>query len=187
VKPTNRAHWCPFLLPVDEIREFWLYLSDIARESSLFKKTLLDKKLLKQVKKNTVSAKAVIISKGKVLLLKQSNGHWDLPGGKLDNKENIVDGLIREVEEETGIKVWPMKYLVSKTRRVKNNQDLLIVTFLCSTIKPVKKKHIQLSAEHHKFTFVDIPKALGLDLRNRHKEAIKAAEKYLSELAEAVS
>ncbi len=174
-------------MAVDEIRQIWLYLSEIPWEPSLFKKTLLDKKLLKQVKKNPVSAKAVIISRGKVLLLKQPNGHWDLPGGKLDDKENIVDGLIREVEEETGIKVWPMKYLISKTRRVKNNQDLLIVTFLCSTIKPVKNKHIQLSAEHHKFTFVDIPEALGLNLRNRHKEAIEAAQNYLSELAGAVN
>ncbi|MEE8294902.1 MAG: NUDIX hydrolase [Sphingomonadales bacterium] len=153
----------------------------------MFKKTLLDKKLLKQVKKNPVSAKAVIISEGKVLLLKQKNGKWDLPGGKLDENENIVEGLIREVKEETGLKVWPMKHLVSKTRRVKNNKDLLIVTFLCSTIKPAKKKHIQLSDEHRKFTFVEISKALELEMHTRHKKAIKAAKKFVLELSQAVS
>ncbi len=153
----------------------------------MIKRTLLDPKTLKQVENKPVSAKAVIISAGKVLLLKQNDGRWDLPGGKVDDEENIVDGLIREVEEETGLKVWPMKYLVSKTRRVKKNKDLFIVTFLCSTLNPVKRKNIQLSREHKKFTFVDIPEAYNLNLRNRHKEAILAAEGYLSELAEAVS
>jgi len=153
----------------------------------MIKETLLDKKTLKKVKKKPVSAKAVIISGGKTLLLKQPNGRWDLPGGKLDRDEDIVDGLIREVEEETGLKVWPMKYLISKTRRVKKNKDLLIVTFLCSTTKPVKKKHIQLSKEHKKFTFVDLQEAYELNMRNRHKKALKAAEDYLAELAAALS
>lgn len=153
----------------------------------MIKKTLLDPKTLKQVENKPVSAKAVIISAGKVLLLKQNDGRWDLPGGKVDDEESIVDGLIREVEEETGLKVWPMKYLVSKTRRTPQNQDLFIVTFLCSTLKPVKRKHIQLSKEHKKFTFFDIPEAYKLNLRNRHKDAILAAEEYLSELAEAVN
>lgn len=172
---------------MDEIREIWLYLPNIERGPSLFRKTLLDKKMLKKLKKGPVSAKAVIISRGKVLLLKQPNGKWDLPGGKLDENENIVEGLIREVKEETGLKVWPMKYLISKTRRVKNNQDLLIVTFLCSTLKTPKKKHIQLSSEHKKFTFVNLEKAHTLNMGNRHKDAILAAEKYVAELAGAIS
>ncbi len=153
----------------------------------MIKRTLLDTKTLKKVQKRDVSAKAVIVSGGKVLILKQPSGRWDLPGGKLGKDEDIVDGLIREVEEETGLKVWPMKYLISKTRRVKKNQNLFIVTFLCSTLNPVKKKHVQLSKEHRKFTFVDIPEALRLNMRKRHKKAILAAESYLSELAEAVS
>lgn len=153
----------------------------------MIKQTLIDKKTFKKLEKQKVSAKAVILSGGKVLLLKQPNGRWDLPGGKVDKKEDLVDGLIREVEEETGIKVWPMKYLISKTRRVKKNKDLLIVTFLCSTLKPIKKKHIQLSKEHKKFTFFEIEAANDLNMRKRHKKAIRAAEEYLAELSEAVN
>jgi len=45
------------------------------------------------------------------LLLKRSSTNkkfaeqWDLPGGHLKMGENTIDGLIREVEEETGIKI----------------------------------------------------------------------------------
>ncbi|NIN92255.1 NUDIX domain-containing protein, partial [bacterium] len=30
---------------------------------------------------------------------------WDLPGGDLDFGEEAIEGLIREVEEETGLKI----------------------------------------------------------------------------------
>ncbi|ARN79413.1 NUDIX hydrolase [Nonlabens spongiae] len=32
------------------------------------------------------------------------NGKWDLPKGKVEKKESLEDGAIREVEEETGVK-----------------------------------------------------------------------------------
>jgi len=149
----------------------------------VIKKTLLDTKTLQKANKHPVSAKAVIIFGGKVLLLKQPNGRWDLPGGKVDSGEDIVEGLIREVEEETGLKVWPMKALLTKTKKFKKNKDILVITFLCSTLEPVKKKHVQLSKEHKKFTFIEILEALELNMRKRHKKAIKAAQEYLAGLA----
>lgn len=55
-----------------------------------------------------VSVKGLVVKDGKILLLKESqvlSGQWELPGGGLDFGEDIEQGLIREVEEETGIKV----------------------------------------------------------------------------------
>lgn len=40
---------------------------------------------------------------GEVLLLKHKSGKWLLPGGRLEARENWLDGLRREVKEETGI------------------------------------------------------------------------------------
>jgi ADP-ribose pyrophosphatase YjhB (NUDIX family) len=36
------------------------------------------------------------------------NGHWELPGGVLELEESIEQGLIREVAEETGLRVQPL-------------------------------------------------------------------------------
>ena len=54
-------------------------------------------------------AKAIILdSKNNVLFLKRSDyvekfsGEWDLPGGHLKEGEPLLDGLVREVKEETG-------------------------------------------------------------------------------------
>ena len=50
------------------------------------------------------SAKAVMYRNGKVLLLKNDKG-WDLPGGHIKHDENMLQGLEREIYEETGLDI----------------------------------------------------------------------------------
>lgn len=50
------------------------------------------------------SAYGIVINNDKVLLSKQF-GRYDLPGGGVDLGEDLKDGVIREVKEETGIDV----------------------------------------------------------------------------------
>ena len=51
-----------------------------------------------------IRVKVVLHRNGQVLLLHNDQG-WDLPGGHLKKDEGILDGLIREVREETGISI----------------------------------------------------------------------------------
>ena len=52
---------------------------------------------------------------GRVLLARRAReprlGHWDLPGGFLDETEHPLDGLRREFREETGLEVEPVELL----------------------------------------------------------------------------
>ena len=49
---------------------------------------------------------------GQLLLIKRSDtGRWGLPGGQLDPLEPPALGLVREVFEETGLKVIPKRLL----------------------------------------------------------------------------
>ena len=56
-----------------------------------------------------VTVDAVVVQSGHVLLVKRGarpgKGQWAIPGGFLDHKEKIVDGALRELKEETKIKV----------------------------------------------------------------------------------
>lgn len=54
--------------------------------------------------------KALIIREGKFLALELEIGRsrlWDLPGGKVEDGEQPMQTLLREVEEETALKVEP--------------------------------------------------------------------------------
>lgn len=45
---------------------------------------------------------------GDILMLKDSDGRWGLPGGRLNQEEFWIDGLRREVKEETGIEKFDL-------------------------------------------------------------------------------
>jgi ADP-ribose pyrophosphatase YjhB (NUDIX family) len=54
----------------------------------------------------------ILNARGEVLLQRRSdNGFWGLPGGRVDIGESVEQGVIREVFEETGLRVR-MKRLV---------------------------------------------------------------------------
>lgn len=61
--------------------------------------------------RHSVSVAAVVTDdQGRVLVIKRrDNGAWQLPGGVLELHETIEDGLCREVEEETGVEVEPVR------------------------------------------------------------------------------
>ena len=60
-------------------------------------------------KQPVVGVGAVIICDGKILLEKRKNdpgkGKWSIPGGLVELGENTEQTVIREVKEETGLKV----------------------------------------------------------------------------------
>jgi acetyl-CoA carboxylase carboxyl transferase subunit beta len=57
----------------------------------------------------------VVDDQGRILLVKRAHdpygGTWDVPGGFLEEAEDAVDALRREVREETGLEVEPVEFL----------------------------------------------------------------------------
>jgi 8-oxo-dGTP pyrophosphatase MutT (NUDIX family) len=56
-----------------------------------------------------VSVKGVVVRDGRVLLLRNERDEWELPGGKLDLGEEPPDYVVREITEEVGWEVTPIK------------------------------------------------------------------------------
>jgi ADP-ribose pyrophosphatase YjhB (NUDIX family) len=61
------------------------------------------------------TAGALCVHNGRVLLARRAHppfeGFWDIPGGFLDEGEDPLDGLRRELREETGLEVEPERFL----------------------------------------------------------------------------
>ncbi len=71
--------------------------------------------------KNEKSCGCIIIDNGKVLLVKQTAGHWGFPKGHVEANETEIETAIRETKEETNLSVeivsnarYTMEYVIDE-------------------------------------------------------------------------
>ncbi|MGJ8680713.1 NUDIX hydrolase [Paraglaciecola sp.] len=84
------------------------------------------------------AARAIVLKGQNILMLYTERYHdYTLPGGGIDHEEDIVDGLIRELKEETGAKnitnVKPFGRYEEYRPWYKNNFDTLHMNSYCFT------------------------------------------------------
>jgi len=104
------------------------------------------------------SVYGVIIERGRVLLSKQWDG-YDFPGGGSEIHETLEDTLKRELWEETGLRVKPLKVLWTGTSFfsmpfVKKHANCILVYYLC---KRVGGKLSKKNFDVHEKTYADMP------------------------------
>lgn len=79
---------------------------------------------------------SLILNNGKLLILKRientyEGGLWDLPGGSLENGEDLSDGIKREVFEESSLKIEnPGLFYYSSNIDVKKNKQFITIIFI---------------------------------------------------------
>jgi 8-oxo-dGTP diphosphatase len=81
-----------------------------------------------------LSIKGVLIHDGRVLLLLNKRGEWDLPGGRPDAGEDHRTALKREVREETGLEVEVGAALEGHLFEVLPRCFVRIEAFVCGLI-----------------------------------------------------
>jgi 8-oxo-dGTP pyrophosphatase MutT (NUDIX family) len=91
------------------------------------------------------SIKGVLIHDGRVLLLLNERGEWDLPGGRPEPGEDHRIALTREVREETGIAVDVGTLLDEHLFEVLPQRFVRIVAYRCTLAGTAD---IVLSDEH---------------------------------------
>lgn len=83
-----------------------------------------------------------------------SSNLYDIPGGRIEYGENVVDALIREIYEETGINITlnNIQKILDATSVVrKDGLHLVIITYLVN----IKNTNIKISSEHISFYWAD--------------------------------
>jgi 8-oxo-dGTP diphosphatase len=94
---------------------------------------------------------------GKILILKRSTdsktnpGKWELPGGKVDQGESFDHALIREVYEETNLKI-SLEHVVGASEQ---NLHIIRAVHIIMSGKIVEGE-LNLSAEHEGYAWVTI-------------------------------
>ena len=95
----------------------------------------------------TIVAQVYVKKDNKILMVQENKegikGKWDMPAGKLEDGESIIEAAIRETKEETNLKV-SIKGLIAIQETISSLGQLVILYFLgeyvSGTIKYDKKE-----------------------------------------------
>jgi ADP-ribose pyrophosphatase YjhB (NUDIX family) len=89
-----------------------------------------------------VGVGAVIVQEGRVLLVQRGRepmkGRWTIPGGLIEIGESLLDAVVRETREETGLEVEPVE-LVELLDRIHREEGrvryhYVIADYLCRVV-----------------------------------------------------
>lgn len=118
------------------------------------------------IKDFNVGIKAAIIQDEKLLVMKHAaKGYWDLPGGRIDDDETVMQTLARELGEELpGIEVHTVGSVITVFRvpnvEFENGSGLVLVVYKVTVEFDVGD--IALSDEHSELRWVTFEEALEL-------------------------
>ncbi|RIX28029.1 NUDIX domain-containing protein [Amnibacterium setariae] len=82
-----------------------------------------------------VSAKAIVIQDGAVLLGRNDRDEWELPGGRVERAEEPAAAVVREVEEETGLHVVVTTLLGARRFEVLPDRYVLVLGYACALVE----------------------------------------------------
>jgi len=77
-----------------------------------------------------ISVKGVVLREGRVVLVDNPRGEWELPGGKLEAGEALEACVAREIAEELGLEVTVGPIVDAWIYRI-GELDVLVLTYGC--------------------------------------------------------
>lgn len=107
-----------------------------------------------------IDSRAAIFKDDKILLVKESNGTWSLPGGWVDADLSVKENIIKEVKEEAGLDVVTNKIIAVQDREKHNlpvyAYKICKIFILCTAIGGKFEKNIE-TIESNYFKIDELP------------------------------
>lgn len=129
-----------------------------------------------------LDTRAAIFKNDKILLVKERDGKWSLPGGWVDVNLSVEENTVKEVKEEAGLDV-KANIIIAVQDRAKHNLPVYAygvckIFVLCSVIGGSFNKNIE-TTESRYFSIKSLP---SLALEKNNEEQIKMCfDAYYSE------
>ena len=96
-----------------------------------------------------ISVKSLIFDEKRVLLIKNERDEWDLPGGKIEKNDDVIETLVREVKEELNLTIDNYNILQAK-KHLFRKQEIIVIVYYS---KITKEEPIRLSFENIDYNF----------------------------------
>lgn len=127
--------------------------------------------------KAVVSQKAIIVNtENQILLLQRPAndisrpGGWDFPGGTLQEMEDPVAGLRREVKEETGLDIITVRPIATLSFPLHDNCWTVLIVYTTS----VTENTVTISDEHQHFSWMTKEEILALSMPKKYLDIISS-------------
>lgn len=119
-----------------------------------------------------ITAKGIISQAGRVLLVRDHRGKWELPGGRIEFGENPADALTRELREELGLANVAVEDIIhawSFTSTAEDTQyHFIVLVYECRA----EIDQIQRSDEHETYGWFSPRELSTLDIRSGYVDAV---------------
>ena len=134
--------------------------------------------------KQIIVPAAIIVKDEKMFFIKRRdtrpefNNKWEFPGGMVDNGEDTISCLIREVKEETGFTVEPITLLPQIMTKVEQeyNYQVFLIVYICK----IKSGKINLADnEAADYSWFTMKETLKLNFLPLNKEIIQQNKNIL--------
>ena len=123
-----------------------------------------------------VTVGALIFNKKNQILFVKSDkwsGQWGIPAGKLHYGEKVVDGLRREIKEETSLDIYDIRFLLRQ--EIINPKYFFKEAHFISLNHTCKAKNtkVELNHEAQGYKWITAENALKMNLNKPTKELIE--------------
>ncbi len=109
---------------------------------------------------NKVSIACIAVRDGKVLVARriqkgQMGGRWEFPGGKVEDGETDEDAVVREMQEEFGIKAECRNFICSTVFIHKESEVSLNAYFITVPHDGMSQKYALTEHTEYKWVFIE--------------------------------
>jgi 8-oxo-dGTP pyrophosphatase MutT (NUDIX family) len=118
-----------------------------------------------------VSIKGVLVEAGRVVLLENGRGEWELPGGRLEPDEAPEACLAREFAEELGVAIAAAGILDCWVYEVLPQREVVIVAY---GVTRRDTALLRVSDEHRQFGLFGLPEIEALPMQEGYRCSIRA-------------
>ena len=130
------------------------------------------------------SCGVILVNFDSVLILQYPQGHWDLPKGHIEDKdENHKQTALRELKEETGISniSW-IDGFSKKTEYSFKNKGKIINKTVWWLLAKTSEMNVKLSEEHLNYLWLDWDAAINEVTHDLTRSVISEAKDFFEKL-----